>query len=388
MPGGLRFFGNLANAREKVKERPLTSHATYLARRYFPAIDGLRALSVLPVVFHHATPRPLPGALGRGPLGVDLFFAISGFLITTLLLREARSDGRISLSAFYARRAFRIFPAYYVVALLHVAFAFVAPPDVRAHFFANLPFFLTYTTNWFVDFGVPHAVLFSYAWSLAAEEQFYGFWPSLMKLVVARASKLHAVLFGAMVLLLSFDALVESGLLFSGAGLLTRIASSFPAPIGFGVLFAIALDDERTHVVIAPILSHPVSRGVILAACVAAFAVGIPIPAAFLAFAALVAMLALRDDSWSSRALSTAPLRFVGTLSYAIYLTHVAALGVVRRSFPEHRENAFFVFGAGLPLVLGLAALLHYAIERPWLRRGRRPPVPKSAASSKEAMQP
>ena len=62
-------------------------HAAWLALSHFPALDGLRCLSILPVIWHHSTPRPLEGALGRGPLGVDLFFAISGFLITTLLMR-------------------------------------------------------------------------------------------------------------------------------------------------------------------------------------------------------------------------------------------------------------------------------------------------------------
>ena len=88
-----------------VKAAPAAeAHRSFLGARHFPSLDGLRCLAILPVVWHHSTPRPLPGVLGRGPLGVDLFFAISGFLITTLLLREASTTGRISLSGFYARR--------------------------------------------------------------------------------------------------------------------------------------------------------------------------------------------------------------------------------------------------------------------------------------------
>jgi peptidoglycan/LPS O-acetylase OafA/YrhL len=75
----------------------LPTHDHYLGTSRFPSLDGLRCLAVLPVVWHHATPRPPSGLLGRGPLGVDLFFAISGFLITTLLLRERRARGAVSV---------------------------------------------------------------------------------------------------------------------------------------------------------------------------------------------------------------------------------------------------------------------------------------------------
>jgi peptidoglycan/LPS O-acetylase OafA/YrhL len=82
---------------------------------YFPSLDGLRCLAIVPVVWHHSTPYPYAGLLGRGPLGVDLFFAISGFLITTLLLRERDQAAGVSVRRFYVRRAARIFPLYYAV---------------------------------------------------------------------------------------------------------------------------------------------------------------------------------------------------------------------------------------------------------------------------------
>src|SRR5678816_1344035 len=90
-------------------------YRAYLGLERFPSLDGLRALSIVPVIWHHSTPRQLEGVLGKGPLGVHLFFAISGFLITTLLLRERRATGAISIAGFYARRSLRIFPLYYAV---------------------------------------------------------------------------------------------------------------------------------------------------------------------------------------------------------------------------------------------------------------------------------
>ena len=85
-------------------------YARFIGTQQLPGLDGLRCLAILPVLWHHATPRLLPGVLGKGAVGVDLFFALSGFLITTLLLRERRANGAIKLGAFYVRRSLRIFP--------------------------------------------------------------------------------------------------------------------------------------------------------------------------------------------------------------------------------------------------------------------------------------
>lgn len=86
---------------------PPSRHAEWLATTRFPSIDGLRCLSIVPVVWHHSTSGPALGILGRGPLGVDLFFVISGFLVTTLLLRERETTESVSVGAFYLRRVQR-----------------------------------------------------------------------------------------------------------------------------------------------------------------------------------------------------------------------------------------------------------------------------------------
>src|SRR5579872_1045252 len=92
--------------------RAQTNHQRYLSTKYFPSLDGLRAISILAVIWYH---DPLLRLIWRtGFLGVHLFFVISGFLITTLLLREKSEFGKISLKNFYIRRTLRIFPAYYL----------------------------------------------------------------------------------------------------------------------------------------------------------------------------------------------------------------------------------------------------------------------------------
>src|ERR1700733_8095947 len=93
----------------------------FAAMRRFAALDGLRALSVIAVVWHHTSGTPGPAISAKGYLGVDFFFAISGFLITTLLVREHAATKTISLRKFYARRALRIFPLYYATLAVYVA---------------------------------------------------------------------------------------------------------------------------------------------------------------------------------------------------------------------------------------------------------------------------
>jgi hypothetical protein len=157
------------------------AHEEFLRTRIFPGLDGLRCLSIVLVVAYHVSGEHT-GFLGRGYLGVALFFAISGFLITSLLLREREAHGHISLARFYGRRSLRIFPLYYAVLTVYVMLTLIFERGVeRSEFFANLPAFLTYTSNWFVPLEPDKRIIFYFAWSLATEEQFYLMWPSVMR---------------------------------------------------------------------------------------------------------------------------------------------------------------------------------------------------------------
>src|SRR4051812_6025192 len=189
------------------------SHDSFRRTRVFASLDGLRCVSILGVIWFHTTARS-GGLAGSGFLGVELFFAISGFLITTLLLREAETRGRVSLKAFYLRRTLRIFPLYYVVlgAYVVLAWQFEHGP-AGAIFWRNLPSYLTYTSNWFVRLDSVRTI-FYFAWSLATEEQFYLFWP----LVIASSrSRWQAA--AAMLGLVSVAQIVR---LLSGHGLLAQ----------------------------------------------------------------------------------------------------------------------------------------------------------------------
>jgi peptidoglycan/LPS O-acetylase OafA/YrhL len=158
--------------------------------RYVPGFDGLRALAVAAVLLFHGG----VGWLHGGLLGVDIFFVLSGFLITSLLISEFRASGTISFKAFYARRARRLLPALFVTVLGVSAYAvWIAPTSVRAAVrgdglstlteVANWHFIVT-NQNYFVRNGPPSPLL--HTWSLAVEEQFYLVWPALALVVMRR----------------------------------------------------------------------------------------------------------------------------------------------------------------------------------------------------------
>jgi peptidoglycan/LPS O-acetylase OafA/YrhL len=142
-----------------------------------PELDGIRGLSVLAVIaWHVAIPF-----VKAGNIGVDVFFVLSGFLITTLLLQEWGKTGTIGLKNFYIRRALRLFPVLFVVMLLYGIYAFFyEPAETAANTYKYILATLFYVANWVqVIFGLHHPVL-GHTWSLAVEEQFYIFYPLLL----------------------------------------------------------------------------------------------------------------------------------------------------------------------------------------------------------------
>ncbi len=332
-------------------------HTTFSTTTYFASLDGLRALSILPVVWHHATPRPLEGALGRGPLGVELFFAISGFLITTLLLRERQASGTIALGSFYARRSLRIFPLYYLVLGLFVLHAVVirAPGPIRDHFFASLPFHATYTSNWFVDWSAPHPIVFAFGWSLATEEQFYLVWP-----FVVRARRLLVpVLFMAGLVVL--DQVAEAGAL-PIRGLALAMVRSFATPIGLGSLVALGLHSPATFRLLDAFLGHRFASLAMLVAVVLAAAFAWPLFVTHLAMVALVVAVSLREDHVLAPWLRAAPMKHLGRVSYGMYLFNVPAIMLARHFV----ARTIAVFVVGLVLTVAWATLAHRFVEGPF----------------------
>ncbi|GAA4918543.1 acyltransferase family protein [Nesterenkonia rhizosphaerae] len=152
-------------------------------------LDALRALAVMLVIVYHISPSWAPG----GFIGVDVFFVISGFLITSLLLREYRDHGRINLRQFYLRRARRLLPAMVLVVAICTAAAAALGGDVLSGLGLQLAGIATFTANWvqlagsFDYFKTSTAGLFDNFWSLGIEEQFYLLWPVVLIAFLVRA---------------------------------------------------------------------------------------------------------------------------------------------------------------------------------------------------------
>lgn len=324
--------------------------------RYLPAIDGLRAIAVLAVVAYHAG-LPVPA----GFVGVDVFFVISGYLITALLAREQDATGRIDMLAFYARRVRRILPALVVVVAATVAASAVLLPDASlARVMRSAASALGVTAN--IHFQNATGGYFDqdsdlmpllHTWSLSVEEQFYFIWPLLLVLIVRRRWLL--VVLAALSL-----GLAQWGLQVDPE------AAFFQMPARFWELAVGGL------IALAP--QRPL-RGVATVGLVTlAIAIAYPMPA-FPGAGALPAVLGAGlvvhavHSGRSVRALELAPVRFVGLISYSLYLWHWPLLSLYRAT---HLEAPGVAVSLVLCAAAGVLAWLSYRFIETPARRGFR----------------
>ncbi|HEY3756972.1 MAG TPA: acyltransferase [Opitutaceae bacterium] len=340
----------------------------FRAAKFFSSLDGLRAAAIAGVIWHHTGSGPQAGLLGLGNRGVTLFFAISGFLIVTLMLRAKERPAGFSLRNFWGRRMLRIFPVYYAALALYtlLVWNFDSDPAAAGAFFANLPRFATFTSNWFVDLNAGH-VIFYFAWSLAAEEQFYLTWP-----FVERYCR-GTVAAGVALVLLFFTRAISIA---AGAGghdnLLVRIPCSVPPAILFGVLLAHVLHHRGYFRFAYSILGRRGSAtgfAVLAVAAVAWFRLGGDAGECVIsaALALLVGACVIREDNDLAWLLRCRPIAWVGTISYSMYLLHMLCGNLIHTLLAA--AHAGRVITEFAPLItfaaaVGAASLCYLTYER------------------------
>lgn len=314
-----------------------SSSATPAAHARFAGLDGLRAIAVGLVIVYHL----FPPALAGGFIGVDVFFVLSGFLITSLLLRERARTGRISLVGFWQRRARRLLPAVTVMIAVCATAALFVGGDVLVRMGAQVLGALTFTYNW-VSIGAGASYfsaatpeLFRNLWSLGIEEQFYLLWPLLFLLLLllpGRWLRIAIVLAAAAASAAWMATLVGQGIDPTRAYFGTD-SHAFGLLGGVALAFAWRLVPDA-----APgwMLRPAILRSVTAIGCVAVAAlIGLALvpmttstatfPGALLA-ASLLALVAIVSGIWPGspfgRAIDVAPMRYVGERSYGLYLWH------------------------------------------------------------------
>ncbi len=348
----------------------MSSFETLQARlndRQIPALDGVRALAVLLVIFYHFGFMRVPGGHG-----VMIFFVLSGFLITWLLLKENEQDGTVSLKGFYLRRILRIFPAFYgywffVAGLLWLTGKPILWPHAWSSFF--------YVSNYYSALHQHPENVFSHTWSLAIEEQFYLLWPvlfiwwrrSLTRLVSGLSALIGAVWIYRVALCLIFDA--SRSYIYSA--------------------FETRLDHLMVGCLLAVLLKRGTFKPLWERACAHAalplLTVGLILASIFLGGAhiyryrdifgyavepLLIAVLIMQLVSLSATPwwswIDARPLKFLGRISYSLYLYQQIAIHPVKHALAAY--PVVVQLGAAICVTLLMAVISYYLVEQPFLR--------------------
>jgi peptidoglycan/LPS O-acetylase OafA/YrhL len=342
---------------------------------HVPALDGLRGIAVLLVIVSHTPylirfPGSTPGVRG-GWLGVDIFFVLSGFLITALLLGEYHRAGRVGFGAFYARRGLRLLPALWFLLAAQVVYYLIAGGPGSE--WKTVTWAVLYVANWHAAWDpLSFNPQIGHLWSLAIEEQFYLVWPwVLVALVSLKRPRLGAAIIAATI----------------GAVVLYRRdfyehSPSWPTLLG-------RTDTRADSLLVGCLLAWAWTYGFIrrrmrTTAWIALFAVGVCVEfgrvnqsfwynGGFTMLAVLVAIVVLGivEGEWSgARLLSTRPLVLIGRVSYGLYLWHHPVFWAIARHAPTWPPIVRLILG--VLLTAGATAVSWKVVEQPAQRLRRR----------------
>ncbi len=345
--------------------------------KHIPALDGIRGIAILMVMIYHliALVPELNSIAKGGFLGVDVFFVLSGFLITSILIREYEEHGQINLKKFYLRRFLRLIPAFWIFLICIYFFGnYLLPPD-RAktiYTYNNLFYAFSYLMNWHGAFDGLTGIL-THTWSLAVEEQFYIIWSLILFTVFAEKTKRNQIFILTSILILGlilwrlFRLYISTSTLTLYYSTDTRI-DSLLIGCAAAMIYSWRLLPEKFYV----------SRQfnfLALASLVTIFIMlqGFdkfdpllycgPISIFAMAVAIMILWILNRQRSLPKTILEIKPLRWLGQISYGLYLWHGPFYEFGKKMFESVPVQ--IIVGVGLALIV--STISFYFIEKPFL---------------------
>ena len=363
--------------------------ARKLGSSYLFGLDGLRAIAVFAVLLYHVAPNRFVG----GYVGVDFFFVISGFLITYRILQKTKNpDSPFSLKDFWLRRVRRLMPALVLLVLVCLPLAALIYPELLVGWQRQVVGALTYLTNCieifhgsnYFDQATP--MLLKNLWSVAVEEQFYLVWPPILLLLLKiRGKHRHSVMMGV-VGALALGSLALMGALASPENY-TRVyygTDTHCFGLALGILLALMWDKEsgplsrpwlssqRWTWVLAPIGLAGFAALVCLVPDTSSFTYPFGLLLGSLCSLLLVGSVVIRPTARFTRVMEFAPMRWMGTRSYGIYLWHWPLIVFARILFPTAVDTleSLGVDIAAVIVSLGIAELSYRYVEEPIRRDG------------------
>lgn len=331
------------------------SYDRYLADSHRPAFDGMRGIGFLLVITAHIPSVLLFGYL-QGWSAVWVFFVISGYLVTMLLKREEKGNGRVAFGAFLIKRFFRIVPSYWMAIFIYglACFAIVPLPGDYERFMARLPYYLAFVPEYADANGFS---IFTHSWTVGIELKFYLLFPLAGFLIIKNDNWRIAATFMAGVLLIwegSFPAQSYCALL-------------------FGAMLAFLLERPRGYALAAMLTRVPAVVPLAMIAALFAMLRYVEQFTVVSMVAAYVVAYAIIQQGAMLRMLTWRPLAYLGQRSYGAYLLHFLAIRIGYMAFgSDTAVSGILTACFCLAVTVPAAELLYRAVERPGIGYGRR----------------
>lgn len=335
---------------------------------YFPSLNGLRFFAALSVIISHFYSYKVLA----GHYGVVLFFTLSGFLITYLLLEEKEKTGNISIKKFYYRRILRIWPLYFLIIILAPAIAifFNSSDFCFTNFYKALPLFLFFMPNIAYALGLKIGLI-DVLWSIGSEEQFYLFWPWIMKyskretlLKTYTLIILFFLLAPYILSILNKTCFPNNDFIFFSKKILYRMGFNSMAT---GAIFAFLYKFKRNYL---KFFYSSIVQFLSLSMILVFWVLNVNIPAPDQIFSLLfsIIIINLSTNKNSLFSLENRIFNYLGKISYGLYVYHIISFFICGKLFIGIKISNHFLFLIGLLLTILLSTFSYYFFEKKFLK--------------------